>query len=245
MAEVARRPASAASGDSTRSSSGSSAVRHALCGAGLPLNRLRQTGAVSVQLGYRPPYDWAAMLAFLRARAIPGVEAVSGGRYVRTIAIAGEHGVGRGASRRLRARASLSDAFSRIGGAAGDHRARSPRVRSCRRPAGDRRASQPGPMLAPLVAARPGLRVPGAWDGFELAVRAMLGQQITVSAATRLVGKLVALLRRVAEPAAARPEGLTQVFPTPRQLAGADLAAIGMPRARANRAVLAGGGCRR
>ena len=88
------------------------------------------------------------------------------------------------------------------------------------------------PLLAPLVAARPGLRVPGAWDGFELAVRAILGQQITVSAATRLVGKLVASYgESVADPAAL-DLGLTQVFPTPRQLAGADLAAIGMPQAR-------------
>ena len=86
--------------------------------------------------------------------------------------------------------------------------------------------------MAPLVAARPGLRVPGAWDGFELAVRAILGQQITVSAATRLVGKLVAFHgESVADPAAL-DLGLTRVFPTPRQLAGADLAAIGMPQAR-------------
>ena len=60
------------------------------------------------------------------------------------------------------------------------------------------------PVLAPLVAARPGLRVPGAWDGFELAVRAILGQQITVAAATRLVGKLVACCgERLGDPVAA------------------------------------------
>jgi AraC family transcriptional regulator of adaptative response / DNA-3-methyladenine glycosylase II len=88
------------------------------------------------------------------------------------------------------------------------------------------------PVLAPLVAARPGLRVPGAWDGFELAVRAILGQQISVSAATRLAGKLVlAYGEKVVDPAAAG-QGLTHVFPTPRQLAGGDLAAIGMPRSR-------------
>jgi AraC family transcriptional regulator of adaptative response / DNA-3-methyladenine glycosylase II len=87
-------------------------------------------------------------------------------------------------------------------------------------------------VLAPLVAARPGLRVPGAWDGFELAVRAILGQQITVSAATRLAGKLVlAYGEQIVDPAA-RELGLTHVFPTPRQLAGDDLAAIGMPRTR-------------
>ena len=87
------------------------------------------------------------------------------------------------------------------------------------------------PVLGPLVAARPGLRVPGAWDGFELAVRAVLGQQITVGAATRLAGKLVmAFGEPVPAPTA---QGLTHLFPTPDRLAGADVAALGMPRARA------------
>ena len=70
----------------------------------------------------------------------------------------------------------------------------------------------PDPMLAPLVAARPGLRVPGAWDGFELAVRAILGQQITVSAATRLAGKLVAAFgEKLTDPAAHRSGADTRV----------------------------------
>jgi AraC family transcriptional regulator of adaptative response / DNA-3-methyladenine glycosylase II len=86
--------------------------------------------------------------------------------------------------------------------------------------------------LAPLVAARPGLRVPGAWDGFELAVRAILGQQITVSAATGLAGKLVLAFGETMADPAAREQGLTHAFPTPRQLVQADLTVIGMPRAR-------------
>ena len=88
------------------------------------------------------------------------------------------------------------------------------------------------PVLAPLVAARPGLRVPGAWDGFELAVRAILGQQITVSAATRLAGKLVSSYGEKIANSTALDLGLTHVFPTPRQLAAADLATLGMPKAR-------------
>jgi AraC family transcriptional regulator of adaptative response / DNA-3-methyladenine glycosylase II len=89
------------------------------------------------------------------------------------------------------------------------------------------------PVLAPLVSARPGLRVPGAWDGFELAVRAIFGQQITVPAATKLLGRLVeahgALL-----PAAMRDvDGLSHLFPSPAALAGVDLALLGMPKARA------------
>jgi AraC family transcriptional regulator of adaptative response / DNA-3-methyladenine glycosylase II len=72
------------------------------------------------------------------------------------------------------------------------------------------------------------LRVPGAWDGFELAVRAVLGQQITVAAATRLAGRLV---QAYGTPYSA--DGLSHVFPRPERLADADLATLGMPRARA------------
>jgi AraC family transcriptional regulator of adaptative response / DNA-3-methyladenine glycosylase II len=89
------------------------------------------------------------------------------------------------------------------------------------------------PCLAPLVAARPGLRVPGAWDGFELAARAILGQQITVTAARRLAAKLVAAHGEPLRGDAPASAGLTTVFPRPERLAGADLAAtLGMPRAR-------------
>ena len=77
-------------------------------------------------------------------------------------------------------------------------------------------------MLAALTAARPGLRIPGAWDGFELAMRAVLGQQITVVAAIRLGGKLVAAH---GAPLARPEDGLTHVFPEPAAIAAADLAA--------------------
>jgi AraC family transcriptional regulator of adaptative response / DNA-3-methyladenine glycosylase II len=82
------------------------------------------------------------------------------------------------------------------------------------------------------VAARPGLRAPGAWDGFELAVRAILGQQITVTAARGLAAKLVeAYAARIDDPFAASL-GLARAFPTPEQLVGQDIAALGMPKAR-------------
>ncbi len=89
--------------------------------------------------------------------------------------------------------------------------------------------------MAPLVAARPGLRTPGAWDGFELAIRAILGQQITVTAATVLAGKLVAAYGEpLPDAVAGRVEGLTHTFPQPAALAGQDLGLVlGMPRARA------------
>src|SRR5207253_8185810 len=86
------------------------------------------------------------------------------------------------------------------------------------------------PELAPLVARRPGLRVPGAWDAFELAVRAVLGQQVTVRGATTLAGRLV---RAFGRPLDRAEDGLTHLFPRPETLADADLASIGLPRARA------------
>jgi len=89
------------------------------------------------------------------------------------------------------------------------------------------------PLLAPLVSARPGLRVPGAWDGFELAVRAIFGQQITVPAATKLLGRLVEAHGALLPTTTKDVEGLSHLFPSPARLARADLAVLGMPNARA------------
>jgi AraC family transcriptional regulator of adaptative response / DNA-3-methyladenine glycosylase II len=83
-----------------------------------------------------------------------------------------------------------------------------------------------------MVAARPGLRAPGAGDGFELAVRAVLGQQITVHAARMLAGKIAAVYGAPLEDEAANALGLTRFFPTPAQLALADVETLAMPRAR-------------
>jgi AraC family transcriptional regulator of adaptative response / DNA-3-methyladenine glycosylase II len=189
------------------------------------------TGAVTVKLGYRPPYDWHGILAFLRMRAIPGIEVVASDRYARTIAIGDTRGVlvVEPAERNclkatvhfanLKALPTIIARVRRVFDLAAD-------------PVAIGAHLSEDPVLAPLVAARPGLRVPGAWDGFELAVRAILGQQITVSAATRLAGKLVSAYGEQLVGPAAVDQGLTHVFPTPRQLAGSDLAAIGMPKAR-------------
>jgi AraC family transcriptional regulator of adaptative response / DNA-3-methyladenine glycosylase II len=148
-------------------------------------------GEVAISLSYRPPYDWHAMAAFLKARAIPGVEVVSNDRYARTIEIEGVHGVVaveptsgnalRVAIRfaRLSALQTIIARVRRVFDLAADPQAISAQLAE-------------DPLLARLIAARPGLRVPGAWDGFELAVRAVLGQQITVAAAVGLAGKLVA-----------------------------------------------------
>lgn len=188
--------------------------------------------AVTLRLPYRPPYDWEAMLAFLAARAIPGVEAVSAGRYARTIELSDAQGmivVEPGAGNwlhatirfpRLEALPAIIARIRRVFDLSADPIA-----------IGAHLAEDPA--LAPLVAARPGLRVPGAWDGFELAVRAILGQQITVPAAARLVGKLVGRHgEQLAEDQRSIAD-LTHVFPRPDSMARADLSTLGMPRARA------------
>jgi AraC family transcriptional regulator, regulatory protein of adaptative response / DNA-3-methyladenine glycosylase II len=192
----------------------------------------REAGALSVRLAYRPPYDWDAILSFLGQRAIPGVETVSGNIYRRTIAIGDDRGV-ISVAPADRNRVSVSVRFPDL--------AALPQIIARVRRVFDLAADPDmigahlslDPVLAPLVSARPGLRVPGAWDGFELAVRAIFGQQITVPAATKLLGRLV--LAHGAPLAAAMQdgEGLTHLFPSPLRLAGADLAVLGMPNARA------------
>jgi AraC family transcriptional regulator of adaptative response / DNA-3-methyladenine glycosylase II len=196
--------------------------------AGVPS---RSPGEVTIRLRYRPPYDWPAMLSFLSARAIPGVEVVSSGSYARTIDVGGVHGtvlVRAGVGNTLQATISCQSLSSL------------PTIIARLRRVFDLGADPDAigahlaedPLLAPLVAARPGLRVPGAWDGFELAVRAVLGQQITVASAVALAGRLVA---RYGESLAGPSfDGLTHVFPRADRLAAVDLTTLGVPRARAS-----------
>nr|MBA2519741.1 DNA-3-methyladenine glycosylase 2 family protein [Chloroflexia bacterium] len=166
-------------------------------------------------------------------RTIPGVETVIDGRYARTIALDGEPGmlvVEAGARQSLQ----VTVRFPRL--------AALPRIIARVRRVFDLAANPAligahlaeDRLLAPLVAARPGLRVPGTWDNFELAVRAILGQQITVAGATRLSGIIVANFGTLLDDPHAQALGLSHQFPTPAQLAGADIAGLGlMPGARA------------
>jgi AraC family transcriptional regulator of adaptative response / DNA-3-methyladenine glycosylase II len=189
--------------------------------------------AISLCLSYVPPYDFTALLGFLSARAIPGVELVTDSSYARSIAIGDESGTLHvRPSPTGQARIDLTVSFSRLSAL--------PSILGRVRRIFDLGADpiaiagqlRQDPTLAPLVDARPGLRVPGAWDGFELAVRAVLGQQITVGAATKLCGTLVSLFGAPLAPGASVAPGLTHVFPTPARLAGADLSVLPMPRAR-------------
>jgi AraC family transcriptional regulator of adaptative response / DNA-3-methyladenine glycosylase II len=188
-------------------------------------------GAVEVKLGYRPPYDWEAILSFLQERAIPGVEVVESNQYARTISVGGEHGVlivKPDKKNCLKVTVCLPDLKNLPAIIA--------RARRVFDLAADPSAIEAhlsrDPMLKPLVAARPGIRVPGAWDGFELAARAVLGQQLTVPAAVRLAGKLVSSHGKTIDDAAARERGLTRLFPTPQQITGADLRVLGIPKAK-------------
>lgn len=188
---------------------------------------------VSLSLPYQAPYHWDAILRFLAARSIPGVEVVSDGRYLRTVAIDGSAGViavAPGAADSLTLRLYGFDSVPSARAHAQE------RVRQIfdldADPHAIARHFARDPALAPLVSARPGLRVPGAWDGFEIAIRGILGQQITVSAGIRLAARLVQLHGAPVPMAAAIEPSLTHLFPSPAQLAGGDLSSLGMPGAR-------------
>ncbi|MCB9763308.1 MAG: helix-turn-helix domain-containing protein [Alphaproteobacteria bacterium] len=191
--------------------------------------------ALRLRLSYRPPFDWPALLAFLGARAIPGVERVSGDVYARAAQVGGLRG-------QVTVRPAAGDALlvQLDPGLAPRLMEVVQRIRRLfdldARPGRIAEALGRCPTLAPRVARSPGLRVPGAFDPFELSVRVVLGQMVSVKAATTLSGRLVA---RFGVPIDA--EGLTHTFPDAARLARAsaeEVAAIGLPLARA-RAIVA------
>ena len=187
---------------------------------------------VTLRLRYRPPYDWESMLGYLRARAIPGVEVVENGSYRRTIEINGFIGsvdvnhLPRFQSLEVTIRFPRVSLFPAI--VTRVHRVfdLGADIETI-----DAHLSR-DPLLATLVRQRPGLRAPGGWDGFELAVRAILGQQVSVASARLLAGQLVALHgQRVPTDQAGHPE-LTHVFPTAKHLASVETIGLGMPAGR-------------
>lgn len=191
----------------------------------------RGDGKISLLLAYRPPYDWEAMLGFLQLRAIGGVEAVRGGTYARAIEIGGATGFVEVSHAPAANALRVDVSFAQLQALP----AIVSRIRRCFDLDADTlsigQMLARDPVLAPLVACRPGLRLPGAWDGLEIGVRAILGQQVTVSAATRLAEKLVSAFGRPLEPGVG-PTELTHVFPTAQRLAAGHVAAIGMPEQR-------------
>ncbi|HEV2268830.1 MAG TPA: AlkA N-terminal domain-containing protein [Steroidobacteraceae bacterium] len=191
---------------------------------------VRSTGdEVTLALTYRPPYDWDHLRDFLALRATPAVERVSEQSYARLIRTDTGHAViqvqplpGKDALR-LRVQGAPAAALFQIATAAR-------RVFDLSAdPALLAAALEPDPLLRPLVRRRPGIRIPGTWDAFECAVRAVLGQQVTVAAARTLAGRLVA---RTGEAVTTAVAGLERLFPTPQALAAANLDGLGLTGAR-------------
>jgi AraC family transcriptional regulator of adaptative response / DNA-3-methyladenine glycosylase II len=187
---------------------------------------------VVLRLRYRPPYDWDSILGFLQARAVPGIEIVESGRYLRTVEVNGAMGSIEVIHLPDRQSLGVSIRFP-------DVRLLPAIVARVRRlfdlgadieTIDDHLSGDPA--LAPLVALRPGLRAPGGWDGFEIAVRAVLGQQISVVAARRLAGQLVALHGRAVPKSFLIHPSLSHVFPTAKRLASAFSIGLAMPTAR-------------
>ena len=186
-------------------------------------------GCYRFHLAYRPPYDWDAALAFLSARATPGVESVIGSHYRRSIQIEGKTGFIDVSHLESRSALVLDVRFS-------DARALLFIVERVRRvfdlgadPAVIEQHLRPDPLLRQPLARHPGIRTPGAWDGFELAVRAIVGQQISVRAGTTIAGRIASMFGSPV----ADGRGLDRLFPAPAQLANAAIERAGVTTARA------------
>ncbi len=190
-----------------------------------------QAGRLSFDLAYRPPYDWEAMLAFLGKRSIRGVEVTAARRYRRTVRLErnGKAHAGwievaqspRKSALRVTASASLAAAVPAL----------LARVKTFLDLAA--RPDEIAAALGPLARAHPGLRLPGAMDGFEVTVRAILGQQVTVAAAATLAGRFAAAF---GEPIDTPHEGVTLLFPPASRIAAADaseIASLGIIASRA------------
>jgi len=191
---------------------------------------------LALELGYRPPYDWGAMAGFLGARAIAGVESCDGAAYRRTVRVAAGGREHRGwievaplAAKRalaVRVSASLAKALPPVLA-----RVKSLMDLACR-------PDEVAKALGPLAARRPGVRVPGAFDGFEIAVRAILGQQVSVAAARTLAGRFAGAFGDSTETPF---DSLTTLFPSAGRIAELPqqkIARLGVPAARA-RTILA------
>ncbi len=191
---------------------------------------LRKSGSDFVlKLPYRQPFDWNSIADYFAMRATPGVEAADRSGYRRTIAVDGEVG-------QIHIRPIQGESALMLQVVFPDSRPLFHIVERVRRifdlaadPEDIASHLRRDPALAPTLAAHPGLRLPGAWDGFELAIRAILGQQVTVKGASTLSGRLAeAFGERLSV-----SDGPIILFPTPAALAEADVGSIGLPKARA------------
>src|SRR5262249_41899983 len=180
---------------------------------------------VVLRLSYRPPYDWAHLQHFLAARAIARIEVADKERYARTVATPGGGWAiiqvrNIDAEHALEFRVSCADATSLLHLSSVARRA----FDLASDPATIGLAFEDDPILAPLVRRRPGLRIPGVWDPFECAVRAIIGQQVSLPAGLTLVGRLV---ERAGQPISTPVKNLTHLFPSPVALMSANLGGLG------------------
>ncbi|HEU4540654.1 MAG TPA: DNA-3-methyladenine glycosylase 2 family protein [Jiangellaceae bacterium] len=185
------------------------------------------SGAINLRLAYRRPADLSGVLDFLAARAVPGIEEVDGMTYRRSMVLPHATGV---------VELTPEDGYLAATLRLSDHRDLAAAVARCRRlfdldadSSAVDSALSADEALAPLVAESPGRRLPGAVDGAELAVRAVLGQQVSVAAARGLAGRLAA---EYGKPLDAPIGGVTHAFPVAEALADIDPAAFPMPRTR-------------
>ncbi len=172
---------------------------------------------LAFELAYRPPYDWEAMLAFLQRRAIPGVESIERKAYLRTVRIGKSSGWIRVEPSKRRTALQVTVSAS-LAGAIPALLARVKHLFDA--------ACHPDEIavaLGALARKHPGLRLPGAMDGFEVAVRAILGQQVTVAAATTIAGRLAAAF---GEPLATPHAGLERLFPDAAAIAALEAAQV-------------------
>lgn len=212
-----------------------------------PNQRTLSPGLITVSLPVRQPFDADGLLDFLGRRAVSGIEVCDGSTYARSLRLPTGPGTAWLTPHADRVECTLRLADLRDLAAA---------VERCRRlldldadPIAIDGQLSHDPVLAPHVARRPGVRVPGHVDGFEVAIRAIVGQQISVAGARTITSRLV---REYGEPlpgAQPPPAGvplgeplpgtgaITRLFPTPHALAAADPAALPMPRSRAGAVV--------
>jgi 3-methyladenine DNA glycosylase/8-oxoguanine DNA glycosylase len=189
-----------------------------------PVYKSGMPSAHSLALPVQMPFDWQSLLAFLRLRATPGVETVTDSAYIR--AFEGESGWQQLSIIHDPAGAALRIDYT---GAANDRSTVGERARQLCKPQTDTSVIESflgrDRRLKTFVARQPGLRVPGGWCAFEVTMRAILGQQVSVPAATTLMGRLVRL-------AGTRVGETDWRFPSPQQVFAADLTRLGIPRKR-------------
>jgi len=198
----------------------------------VPVQAAAESPPPSARVPYRVPFDWPSFLGFLAPRLVAGVETIEDDCFYRVIEIDGKAAV-------LKVGPDGQDGFLPVSlyGAGPDGLPEAVKLTSrffdLDAPVDEiGGALSADPLLAPLVEAMPGIRVPGAWTGFEIAVRAILGQQISVRAATTLAGRVAARYGtpvRIASPVGRR---LNRLFPGPRRLARAHFNDMGIVGAR-------------